>query len=433
MMKSVQGLDFKKGERIMEQFSIWEGHMEGFRKKVKAIQNKCRKLGCEFHYAEVGEEIRSIPDPNYRHPITGKPMLRNFRFVIVEAEGTAIINNWEFVASVEHTEAGNIFSKALSDVEIPERYRNTKPVCEHCNSNRVRKNTFIVRNTETGEFKQVGNSCLKEFTFGMSAANAAYFASLKDIFEEAAAETIGSCYWSQKYFSTMEILQFTAETIRHFGFSRSENTGDSTKDKMLDFFHVWHGDTRYMEEKTISHIRNQIKEIGFDPDSAEAIQMAKEAVDWLDKQDAANDYMHNLKTIVALDYTTYNRFGILVSLFPTYNKDLELQAQRKAEIEAGKASKHVGEIGDRITVEVESIKCITSWESCYDGYNTVTTFIWKITGKDGNIYTWKTSKWLHEDEPPVSIKGTVKEHKVFREVKQTELTRCKITRKDELK
>ena len=57
-----------------------------------------------------------------------------------------------------------------------------------------------------------------------------------------------------------------------------------------------------------------------------------------------------------------------------------------------------------------------------------TTYLWKIVGKDGNVYTWKTSRWFDEDKAPAEIKGTVKEHKTFRDVKQTDLTRCKITK-----
>ena len=412
----------------MEQFAVWEGFLEGLKKKVNTIQNKCKKYGCDFHFEQVGEEIREVPS-NDIDPMTGKHIKVKCRFILIEAEGTAIVNGWEFVASVEHTEEGNIFSKAMTDVEIPERYRNSDPVCEHCHSSRMRKNTCIIRNTETGEFKQVGNSCLKDFTFGMSASVVTWLASLKDIFTEAEEYPVGSCGYYQKYFDTREVLQYTAETIRHFGFSRSDNNGDSTRSRTLDFFHVCHGDTRYMLDEEVNRIKNLMKQVGFNPDSEEATKMTEEALNWISGQEASNDYMHNLKVVCKLDYTTYERFGLLVSLFPTYNKDLELQARRKAEMESGKASNHVGQVGDRIEIQVESVKCITSWESCFDGYHTTTTYIWKITGKDGNIYTWKTSTWLDEDVPPRTIKGTVKEHKVFREVKQTELTRCKITRK----
>jgi hypothetical protein len=131
----------------MEQYAIYEGHMPALLKKITRIQNKCRKYGCEFHFAEIGEEFREVEDPTTLHPLTGKPVHRTCRFVLVEAEGTAKINDWQFIASVEHTEKGNIFAKAMTDVEIPERYRKINPTCEHCNSNRTRTYTFIVMNT----------------------------------------------------------------------------------------------------------------------------------------------------------------------------------------------------------------------------------------------------------------------------------------------
>ena len=43
----------------MEQYSIYEGHMADLMKKITRIQNKCRKYGCEFHFAEIGEEFGS--------------------------------------------------------------------------------------------------------------------------------------------------------------------------------------------------------------------------------------------------------------------------------------------------------------------------------------------------------------------------------------
>lgn len=409
----------------MERYSVWEGFMEDLEKKVATIQRKCAKYGCDFHFAKIGEEIKAVPDYTHKNPETGKPEMVNCKFIVVEAEGTAQVNGWEFVASVEHTEKGNIFSKAMTDVEIPERYRDSDCYCEHCNSRRRRKGTYIVRNAESGEFKQIGHNCLMDYTHGMSASFAAYMASLKTIFEEAQEQQIGGSWcWAQRYFSTEEFLRFAAETIRHFGYSKSDSA-DSTRSRVSDFWCVAHGKTVYWDRDTINKVRSQMEQVGFNPDSDEAKQMTQDALTWLENQEGVNDYLHNLKVVASLDYTNESRFGLLVSLFPTWNRELEKEAQRKAEAERGAASEFVGKIGDRVLVEVESIKCLTSWDSCYNGYSTVTTYIWKIVGKDGNVYTWKTSNWMDEDKPPVSIKGTVKEHKIYREVKQTELTRCK--------
>lgn len=400
----------------MEQYSIYESHMNDLMQKVTKIQNKCKKFGCDFHFAQVGEEIKEVKD------LDGN--LVKCKFIIVEAEGTAVINGWEFVASVEHTSAGNIFSKALSDVEIPEAYRTINPICEHCNSNRTRKSTFIIRNTETGEFKMVGKSCLMDFTNGLSASTAVWFASLKQVFQEAVDLPI-SCGYSARYYSTRRILQYTAETIRHFGYSKTENTGDSTKDRMFRFMLVDMGQTRWMHEDLITETKMLMNQVKFNAKSEQATEMVDNALNWILNQEATNDYLHNLKTACSLADCHSGRFGILASLFPTFNRELEVQAKREEKQKAESKSEHQGQVGDKLTVEVESVKCVTSWESTYGYYPTV-TYIWKIIDKQGNVYTWKSSKWMDEQNPPKTIKGTVKEHKVFREIKQTELTRCRI-------
>ena len=405
----------------MERFSIYEGHMADLMKKITKIQNKCKKYGCEFHFAEVGEEFKEVKD------LDGN--IITCKFIIVEAEGTAKVNDWLFVASVEHTEKGNIFAKAMTEVEIPERYRASNPICEHCNSNRTRTATFIIMNTTTGEFKQVGKSCLMDFTNGLSANAAAWFASLKEVFKEAEEAPLSSCGYSERYYDTAELLSYAAEVIRKFGYVKTDHSGQSTKERTMDFLMVNKGLTKWMPEDEINRIKRDMEKVNFNPDSAEAKEMVNTASSWISAQEASNDYLHNLKTVCSLKYNPWNRIGILVSLFPTFNRDLEVQA-KKAEAEAkakaeAQTSNHNGKIGDRIQVNVQSVKCLTSWENCF-GYYPTTTYLYKITDQNGNVYTWKTSTFLNEDNLPQMITGTVKEHSEFRGVKQTALTRCKI-------
>ena len=47
-------------------------------------------------------------------------------------------------------------------------------------------------------------------------------------------------------------------------------------------------------------------------------------------------------------------------------------------------------------------------------------------GADGNVYTWKTGKYIDDTVDEMSITGTVKAHTEFRGIKQTELTRCRV-------
>lgn len=186
-----------------------------------------------------------------------------------------------------------------------------------------------------------------------------------------------------------------------------------------------------MEQYSIyeGHMNDLMQKVGFNAESKEATEMVNDALHWILNQEVKNDYMHNLKTVCSLADCHSGRFGLLVSLFPTFNRELEIQAQKAEQDRKNKVeskSEHQGQVGSKLIIEVESVKCITSWESCFNGYHTTMTYVWKIVDKQGNVYTWKTSNWMDEQNPPKTIKGTVKEHKVFREIKQTELTRCRI-------
>lgn len=414
----------------MEKFYIYEGFMDELKKKAETIRKKCLRFGCDFHFAETGNtEIRKVmdyttTDGNGKHPVY------YFKFIEVEAEGTAVLDNWQFVASVDHTQNGNIFNKAMVDLEIPQRYYCSDPYCEHCNSNRYRKNTCIVYNKETKEFKQVGNQCLKDFTRGMSVAFATYMASLKSIFteyEEREVDFGGG--WRGTYHEVKEILRYTAETIRHFGWVNVRQNDDydvdlfnNTKYRVERYYNLDHGYTRFWDDDERDQVRTEMESVDFNPNSEYAVKETEKVLAWLEAQEENNDYIHNLKVIIANEYCSSNRFGILCSLFPSCNKDLEIKAKREAEAKSEKISEYIGQVGDRVETEIQSVKCVTSWETQFG-----MTFIYKFVNTDGNVLTWKTSKSLDEERcVGKKIKGTVKELKVFRDIKQTELTRCKI-------
>lgn len=398
------------------EYAILEDNLSRLEAKLTRISNKCKKYGCSFIYEKLGEQYKTLTN---EHGFEYQA-----KFIIVRVEGTAVVNNWEFVASLEHTEKGNIINR-ISNIEVPERFYTSSPVCEHCKSNRFRKNTFIVHNTETGEFKQVGKSCLLDFTNGLSAEMAATYVSLFDTVIAGEAPVEGSSY--QYYLNTVEYLQFVAETISKFGYVRRNDHGTFTADRAFEYYVVAHGgytSPNYIEYR--NRLISEMEKVKFNPERPEIILLVKSAMNWILGQDESNNYIHNLKTACSLEYITSKNFGVLASLFPTYNRELEYQAEkaaeeerRRKEIERNANSIFVGSIKERITVQVESIKCVTSFETEYGFMR-----IYKIVDISGNVFVWKTGNLL--DENSKEIVGTVKAHNEFRGIKQTELTRCRV-------
>lgn len=388
----------------MTEFTIYEGHIDELRKKVEKIQNKANRLGCRVSYREVGEEFKTIGENTYR-------------FIKVEAEGVAKLNGWEFVGSIEHTDAGNIIRKALVDVEVPERYRTSDTYCEHCQTIRRRNDVYLVRN-QNGEFKQVGKNCLCDFTNGMSAAVAAEMASLRSIFEKY-EQVEAPDFWdngflsNRTYLDTKEVLAYAYETVKHFGYKKSGEE-NSTKSRVLLYFKLKRMGA-HMPREYKRELEEEMERVGYNPEAEEVKAKVEDIIKWAKEQPATTDYMNNLIVAVSDDYCDYRRFGILCSLIPTYNRAKAREQEQKMEKrEAG----YVGEVGQRITVKVNGAKCVAAWDSEFGLVR-----LWKFTDAEGNIYMWRTGAYV--DEATTELTGTIKAHDEYNGIKQNVMTRCK--------
>lgn len=389
------------------EYRIFEGNMERLEKKLQRIANKCKKYGNDFTYEKIGEEFAEHTDEDGN--------TYTVKYIVINAEGKAIINDWKFVASVEHTDKGNIIKKCCDDVEVPERYYTSETVCEHCNSRRYRKNTFIVYNEITKEFKQVGKSCLKDFTCGMSAEGIVQYISLFDELIEGEAIPAGSNH--TRYIETIEAMQYIAETVKHFGYVNADGNRP-TKQRAMNYYEASHGMLGGIFAKVAEEYKKEMETVSFNPNSDYTKELVRNVLAWIEEQEESNNYFHNLKTVCSLEYITFENFGLLASVFPVYDRNLEREKQKAEEQVQEQKSEFVGNVGDRITVQIADFGIVTSWETEYG-----MTYIYKIVETDGNIYTWKTSGGIAEET--TEIVGTVKAHNEYRGTKQTELTRCR--------
>ena len=84
------------------------------------------------------------------------------RYYDLEVNGTTPSSNgWEFIATLVHTDEGNIL-RTVPGYNVPVEFRDRPTYCDHCKTNRTRLDTYIVRHTD-GRVMQVGSSCLEDF------------------------------------------------------------------------------------------------------------------------------------------------------------------------------------------------------------------------------------------------------------------------------
>ena len=407
----------------MNKFAIYEGNMPKFEKALNRIKNKCIKYNCPFVYNEIGEEFRT--ETITRHEdgtMLESPIEITRRFIIIEVEAHPVVANWELVASLEHTKEGNIIHSINNNIDIPERYYNVAPYCEHCNTNRRRKNSFIIRNIKTNEFKQVGKTCLNDFTGNINAEWLAQFYAMFDKLAEFEAPQ-GGYSNNERYFPVIDLLAYTVAVTNIYGYCKS-GANNATGETVKDFYIVSECGGYFIDDVN-NFIKEKMQEVNFKV-TEEDIATAKKIIAYVNSIEDGNNYIHNIKTLCASDMVAYRNVNLLVSAITCYNRDLERKAKAEAHKKEVSRSNHIGNIKDRLTINIASWKCLTSWCNCYDGYHETTTFLYQFVDNDGNIFVWKTQKHLDEDTTLQEITGTVKAHNVFRDAKQTELTRCKV-------
>ena len=395
-------------------YSIAECFINELERKFTSIRKKCEKYGCSFSYQRLGYHFEDVADD--------EGDIHKVKFIDIQVSGVAIINNWIFVAALDHTEQGNIVRQYDDTFTVPELYYHTEPVCEHCRTIRNRSRTYVIHNVTTHEWKQVGRSCLRDFTNGLDADIVASFMSCKDLFTEYEAKYIPSRSYKHYWFKD-DVLLYAKETVNHFGYVSSQADGYTTAIRCSDYYN-------FLESGKVNGFRERealeedLKRIVFDPRSEQNLKYVNDLKTYILNQDCAdNNYIHNLQVIMKSEYISHNEWNLLVSSIRCYDRYLEAVKEteiRERNREQELKSRYVGEIKDKIDVDIEKCNLVTSWDNQF-GWSGM----YKFLSKDGDVFIWITSKDIDTDNV-ARLHGTVKDHSEYNGIKQTVLTRCKI-------
>ena len=380
-------------------FKIPQANYEKFEAALAKLSKKAIKLGGEaflpvpFSYEMV--EIRKGEAIKVLHVLMDCTIPR--------------IDGWEFIARIDHAngEVGNLV-RALPGQIVPDYYRNTGCLCEHCNVKRFRRDTFLLRQVDTGEIKQVGSSCLKDFLGGHDPVKLAKLAELLSYANECASGYTNYVGADRRYIDLNVFLQFVSLDMRQRGFYVSRAVA---KERGLETTSSRAMDMLYGSSSIYNDIDKQLTDD--DRESAEA------AIEWA--QNLGNDgrelsdYDHNIKVLAASGFIEFRSTGYAASILQAYKRTLAtVNAPRKV-------SDFVGEVGQKLTFEA-TLRHFSSKED-----DRGVQFRYSFEDDNGNLFTWFTGIDLNREKGVrVKLAGKVKAFNNFNNVKSTILSHCKV-------
>ena len=314
-------------------------------------------------------------------------------------------SGWQFVAAIQHLPEGNIV-RSISQEPVPAQYRSAASDCDHCHINRRRNDTFIVKHSATGQIKQVGSTCIKDF-LGTNVDNiigqAQFAADLNGFLDSSEHEADGL---GEPTYSIIEFLNTTAAVIRLNGWTSKSKAEETGHIPTVEFVKLALTAQSNKERVEITELDSKL---------------AASAIEWLeqmaDSECECSDYLYNIRLIVRAAYVERRTMGFAASIIAAYNKYL---ADKLAKEQTANSA-HVGQIKQRLTFILRVTNCFS--------YETVYGCSHKYIFSDmlGNVFTWAASS--HQDLEighVYTVLGTIKDHSEYKGTKQTVLSRCAI-------
>lgn len=390
-------------------------NMESFEKKIARIRRKAERAKVDFSYQRL-EPVQKETD------LPGVTV----ECVPVMVECKIHYENWIVIAVLDHHEVGNVIHlvegewRPSAELALPSRFRTAKSFCEHCNTMRSRNKTVVIYNTQTKQFKQVGTTCLREYTGGIDAeAIAAFEEAIK-----SPEEFLGVSGSSKFFVETKDYLSAVVATMSLYGFMSKKKAAEINEEVRYNnnVKRVEATCTRAVHFMTNNNEPNEMSNKWHNIyKSKDTEAFVEDALEWIKSYNEPNDFMENLRVICSGSHIKVSDVGFAACLMDLYKRHLEYEKTRKQKEKDNEMYRYYGEVGEKVTLNGR-LACVTSYSTQFG-----VMFIYKMIYNSA-IFVWKTSKYLGIDDSgeEVNLVGTIKEHSEFRGVKQNMLVRCKV-------
>lgn len=363
--------------------------------KVAKINERAAKRGFTGRLELVAEKFTVESND------LGFPVVEVFYKVSITGEAPKY-DGWTFLARIDAV-ADTFTIATAPGVEHVSRDHVRVGECDHCQSNRARKNTYLVQG-EDGLIRNVGSTCIKDF-LGWDAN--VTFLSVEDVEKEISAGISNI----DRTFTVDAALAVAIAVTKVCGFVSTQAYGESTASRVSAVLHQ--SRVSPAEESTYNEIR------AIAPQAIREVEAVKSFILSPDFA-GTSTYVDNLKALVEAGEVTARQIGLIASAPQALTKHRERLAGIEAQAKVAATSEYIGEVKDKIQVTgvITAIRYI-------DGQYGTTTLYTILT--DQGLVKWFSSNGALGDDidKVVTIKGTVKAHDEYNGIKSTVLTRCK--------
>jgi len=387
-------------------------NVEALREQIAELNKKAAKLGRpEIVLTQVGTEIEKRKN--------AAKIEIEFVYHLFTVEGsTPKLAGYTFVAVIEQLGEENLV-KTVPGQTCPPEFRKTSYFCQHCNTDRRRKEVFVLLHDD-GIYKQVGRNCLKDFLGGVSPEQVLSWAeiifSLDSMCKESESEGWGGSRYSP---NINEYLAVVAICIRRIGWISRKAAESMFPEPMTTAYLAW----RVCCEANKRAMKELIDEKELFVEDRD-LELAKAALNWAGTlpADGKDDYLYNLGVACRSGIVNGSTMGLIASVISAYQRHLDRVEELNIKGREKFLDEHTGVVGERTGFTGLTVKSLKYFEGQY-GVKTLVRF----KDAEGRTLIWWTGEveCLKEGET-YDITGTVKEHGSHNGYKQTVLQRVKL-------
>ena len=388
---------------------IPSNNVSSFTSRILKLNKRAVKLGITPIVIEtIGTELVEIKDAD-RY----KPYFIEYTTLNVIGEDP-VLSGHRLIASIDHDPELGVMINVVPGLELPVSFRESNGSCDHCKAKRFRKKTVVIQHVETGNYLEVGRSCLKDFLSSDRIDRYTWLESFTSTLDSAVnefADTSAKDFRFSPIHNLQHVLACAIKDIEKNGYVSSSYAKEQWEAGRTDVFST-------ASKMWLLLYGDKYHDIYPYEPTAEELAEAKNIIEWgVDNITPSNDYFYNVLNILKACVVRDKYMAFAVSIIPLYRR---MFAEKKEKIEK-KPSEYIGTVGKREVFKLRYVNEVTF--SSYYGNTTVYIF---REGENNKVAWISLNRESFQPGEEITVKATVKKHEIYRDEKQTSLSRVKV-------